>query len=89
MEIVIYILQQTVTVFLSVLQLAMLIRAILSWFPMENFLVDLIYTVTEPILYPFRLLFERLNLFQDFPIDMSFLAAYLSITLVLMLLPVL
>ena len=89
MEVFLYVLQQTVTVFLMVLQFAMLARAILSWFPIENRLVDIVYAVTEPVVYPFRWLFERLNWFQNFPLDMSFMAAYLTVSIILVLLPVL
>ena len=89
MDVFLYILQQTVTIFLMALQLIMLARAILSWFPIENRLVDLVYAVTEPFIYPFRWLFERMNWFQGFPLDMSFMAAYLSISIVLILLPAL
>ena len=89
METFLFVFEQTVTVFLLVLQLAMLARAIRSWFPIENRLVDLVYAITEPIVYPFRWLFERLNWFQGFPLDMSFLAAYLTVSIVLVLLPAL
>lgn len=89
METFLFVFEQTVTVFLMVLQLAMLARAIFSWFPIENRLVDLVYAITEPIVYPFRWLFERLNWFQGFPLDMSFMAAYLTVSIVLVLLPTL
>jgi uncharacterized protein YggT (Ycf19 family) len=81
------ILQNTVTVILSALQLAMLVRAILSWFPsapdkLESFL----YAVTEPLIMPIRKLFEKLNWFQGMPIDMSFFATYLILTVLLLVL---
>ena len=43
--------------------------------------------VTEPVVAPVRRLFERLNWFQNLPIDISFLVAYLLLTLVSSLLP--
>ena len=86
MDIFVYVLQQTVMTFLMFLQFAMLARAILSWFPMENRLVDIVYAVTEPFIYPFRRLFEKLNWFQGFPLDMAFLASYLAINLLTVLL---
>ena len=88
MDIFVYVLQQTVMTFLMFLQFAMLARAILSWFPMENRLVDIVYAVTEPFIYPFRRLFEKLNWFQGFPLDMAFLASYLAINLLTVLLSV-
>lgn len=66
-------------------QLAMLARAILSWFPVENRIVDFLYTVTEPFIYPVRILFERMNWFQNLPIDISFMVSYLLISLIVAL----
>lgn len=80
-------LQNTVVLILSVFQLAMLIRAIMSWFPgdsnkFENFL----YAITEPLIFPVRKLFERFNWFQGLPIDVSFFVTYLLLSVVLVLL---
>ena len=36
--------------------------------------------VTEPIILPIRALFARLGWFQNLPIDISFLVAYLLLT---------
>lgn len=81
------ILQNTVVVALSVLQLAMLIRAIMSWFPSEpNKFENFLYAITEPLIMPVRKLFERLNWFQGLPIDMSFFATYLILTVLLLVL---
>ncbi len=81
------ILQNTVVVALSVLQLAMLIRAIMSWFPSEpNKFENFLYSITEPLIMPVRKLFERLNWFQGLPIDMSFFATYLILTVLLLVL---
>lgn len=81
------ILQNAVTVFLMFIQLAMLVRAILSWFPLDNRFVDFVYAVTEPFVYPVRRLFEKMGWFQGLPIDISFMVSYLLITLLLMFLP--
>lgn len=84
---VLQIIAQVVVLLLSALQLAMLLRAILSWFPMDsNKFVDFLYGVTEPFIYPFRALFQRLNWFQEMPIDMAFMAANLVIILLLLIL---
>ncbi len=84
---VLVILQNTVVVALSVLQLAMLIRAIMSWFPSEpNKFENFLYAITEPLIMPVRKLFERLNWFQGLPIDMSFFATYLILTVLLLVL---
>ena len=87
MEFVLQIVVNVVVLLLSAIQLAMLVRAILSWFPIDsNRFTDFLYGITEPLIYPIRRLFERLNWFQNMPIDMSFMVAYLLIWLLLMLL---
>lgn len=85
-----YILQiiaNVVVILLSVVQLAMLVRAILSWFPMDsNKFTDLLHALTEPFIYPVRALFYKLNWFQELPIDISFMVSYLLITVLIMIL---
>lgn len=82
------IVSHTVHVALMALQLAMLLRAILSWFPMEdNKFTNFLYALTEPVIYPVRALFEKMNWFQNLPIDISFLVAYILISVISMLLP--
>ena len=76
-----------VRIILTVLQLAMLLRAILSWFPMEpNGFTDFLFGITEPIIYPIRALFNRFNWFQNSPIDISFSVAYILLFVISMLL---
>lgn len=87
MEFVLQIVVNVVILLLSVIQLAMLVRAILSWFPIDsNRFIDFLYGITEPFIYPIRRLFERLNWFQNTPIDMPFMVAYLLIWVLLMIL---
>ena len=45
-----------------------LIRVLLSWFPMNNNFTDLIYNITEPILKPFKDVLDR---YLNIPIDLS------------------
>lgn len=72
---------------LSVIQLAMLIRSILSWFPMDdNRFTDFLYGITEPIIYPIRSLFVRMNWFQQSPVDMSFMITFLLLSVIITLL---
>lgn len=73
---------------LSVLELFLLARALLSWLPFEEDhpLVVFIDVVTEPFIAPVRMLLERFNLFQGFPIDMAhfitlFLVSIVSVIL--------
>jgi uncharacterized protein YggT (Ycf19 family) len=80
-------LQNTVVLILSVFQLAMLIRAIMSWFPGDSNKFEVfLYAITEPLILPVRKLFERLNWFQELPIDVSFFVTYLLLSVVLVLL---
>ncbi|MBR6740729.1 MAG: YggT family protein [Clostridia bacterium] len=69
---------------LDLISLALLVRALLSWFPeaRQSRFYEIIYTVTEPILSPFRRLFDRLNIGRGFPIDLSFLAAVIVIQII-------
>ena len=69
---------------LFTLEIAMLIRAILSWFPLgeDNVIVRFVTMLTEPIVAPVRALFERMNWFQNIPIDVSFFVAYLLLSAV-------
>lgn len=67
---------------LSVIQLAMMIRAILSWLPIDdNKFTDFLYGLTEPIIYPIRALFVRMNWFQQSPLDMAFFITFLILSL--------
>lgn len=69
---------------LYTLEIAMLLRAILSWFPIseDNPFVLFVTMLTEPIVAPIRVLFERMNWFQNIPIDISFFVAYLLLSVV-------
>ena len=68
----------------------MLARAILSWFPMDsNKLTDFLYTVTEPFIYPVRMLFEKMNWFTGLPIDMSFFVSYILLSVITTVLQIL
>ena len=76
-----------VVLLLLVIQTAMLIRAILSWFPMEpNKFINFIYGITEPLVAPIRALFDKMGWFRGLPIDLSFMATYLLISLLLIIL---
>ena len=72
---------------LSAIQLAMTARAILSWFPIEpNKFITFLNVITEPVVYPIRKLFEKMNWFQNIPLDMSFMTAFIIISILLLLL---
>ena len=85
--IVLEVIRGTVCVLLSAIQLAMTARAILSWFPIEpNKLTQFLDIVPEPVVYPIRKLFEKMNWFQDIPLDMSFMTAYIVLSIILLFL---
>lgn len=87
MSTVLAVIANAVVILLSAIQMAMLVRAILSWIPMDdNKFTDFLFGVTEPFIYPFRVLFHKLNWFQEMPIDMAFMAANLVLILLLFLL---
>lgn len=85
---VLYILAKVVQILLGVIELAMFLQVILQFFvDRDNKLYTLCVCVSEPFVLPFRLLFAKLNLWQDVPLDMPFLFAYITISLVSVLLP--
>lgn len=75
----IYILTVFILRFLDVLSFAMLLRAVLGWFFMdgEGKIMGFLYTLTEPVIYPFRKLFYKLNWFQDSPMDIAFIFSWM------------
>ena len=79
---VVQILAMLVSALLSLLEFAMLIRAVLSWVPGagESMFGSFIAMVTEPILAPFRALCDRFGLFRNSPIDFSFLIAFIVLS---------
>lgn len=74
MELFLVLAVNLVDLILSAVLFAMLIRAILSLFMMgeESKFAMLLYMFTEPFILPVRRLLERFNLFQGFPLDVSF-----------------
>ncbi len=88
MAYLIYVVVRLVHVLLFGLALAMMLRAILSWFSVgeEGFFVSLLYSVTEPVIVPMRALFYKMGWFQDFPLDMPFFFTFLLISVLSMFL---
>lgn len=70
-----YVLIRFVIIFLDAVDIAMLVRVILSWIRMgdgQGPLGNFVYVVTEPFVLPLRALFRRMGWFQDGPLDMPF-----------------
>ena len=83
-----YVVVTLVRTLLYALEIAMFLRALLSWFPIdeESRLMSFLYTITEPVIQPIRALLYRLNLFQNSPLDVSFFITYIIIALLSILL---
>ena len=84
MKLALTILGNTALTLLSAMELCMLVRALLSWFPIrdDNPILRFVCMVTEPLIAPIRALFDRMGWFRNFPIDISFFAAFLLLSFV-------
>ena len=74
-------LRMFVFAFLGIYEYLFIARAIISWFPMlhGNPIVELLYSITEPVLAPIRALLWKIPGMADLPLDFSLLVAYLLI----------
>ena len=74
--------------FLIVLEVLMLIRAVLSWFPVDDDapLVNFVYAMTEPVILPVRIILERFDAVRNLPIDLPFFVAFIILSCVQMML---
>ena len=87
MDILLEVLRGTAYLLIYVLHTAMFVRAILSWFPIgQGKLAEFLYAVTEPVIYPVRVLFEKLNIGVGLPIDIPFFVTFLLLSLISMFL---
>lgn len=76
-----YMLRSTVLLILTLLELMMFLRAIMSWFPQVqgNKFHQMMVMLTEPIIMPFRALVARIPALRGFPLDVSFTLAFLTL----------
>ena len=79
-----YVIALCVVIFLYVVDIAMLGRAVLSWFPTDGptRIGAFLYVVTEPFILPIRNLCNRFGWFQGTPLDMPFLITSLLMMMV-------
>ena len=91
MQAFLYVIARTVQLLLGFLELAMFLRAILSWFIAddENRLMLFLYAVTEPIILPIRALCSKFKALDESPLDVPFFITMLLLTLLTGLLPTL
>ncbi|MDO5547280.1 MAG: YggT family protein [Eubacteriales bacterium] len=73
------------------LQMMLVIRALMSWFPQiqQSRAYDFVYTITEPLVQPFRVFLSRFESMRTSPIDFSSMLAFLVLCLIQELLQVL
>ena len=85
----VYIITTLVSMFLSILHVLMLIRAVISWLPVDDAspFASFVYAMTEPIIIPVRALLERSETVRALPIDISFFIALILLSFVQMMLP--
>ena len=83
-----YVIVTTLSVLLSVLQILMLVRAIMSWFPIDedSNLLRFVMLATEPVVMPVRMLFDHFGWFEGMPIDMSFFITFILLSILEMVL---
>jgi len=60
---------RAVVILCYTLIVAIIIRSVMAWFPVDpkNILVNIVHTITEPILAPLRRVVPRLNMFDLSP----------------------
>lgn len=78
----------TVSAYISVMYLALLMRVILSAFTEgTGAFASFIYATTEPILLPIRRYIDKTGILQGIPLDISVLVAMILLMLLSFILP--
>jgi len=91
---IIYVFVNFVNGMLFIVQMLMFARAVLSWIVMDDDgpvlgpIMNFLYAVTEPLIYPVRMLLERIPALRNMPIDLSFMVTFMLLSAVQMMLPV-
>jgi len=88
--VILYILAQTVNLFLGLVSFAMLLRVLLSLFMPEDegIIMGILVFITEIFVVPVRLILSRFRFVNETPIDISFMVAYFLLLLLRLVLPV-
>ena len=78
-----YLVRRTAFLLIEVLQLLMIAMALMSWIPQlrQSRVYQIISTLVEPVIDPFRRLLSKIPGLDRFPLDLSFLAAWLVLRL--------
>ena len=79
-----YVITATLSLLISGILLLMLVRAIMSWLPVDedSTLLRFVYMCTEPVIMPVRALFDHFGWFEGMPIDMAFFVTSLILFLI-------
>lgn len=79
---VLAVMRYTVSLFLEVLQFMMLARAVFSWFPnlSDSALGDFLFTVTEWVITPVRMLFDKMGWGMNIMIDIPFFVTFILLS---------
>ena len=81
MEYITYIMRSVCVITLDLISLAIFLRVILSWLPLDdNKLEIFLISITEPIILPVRLLFSRSDSIRMMPIDIPLLVTAIIIS---------
>ena len=75
---------RTVSIVFTILEFAILARVLISWLPVpkEHRLIQMLYTITEPILAPIRALIEKSSFGKNMMFDFSPIVAFLLIGII-------
>ena len=89
MEVILLILARTVSIWLSAVSIAMIIRMLLPFFtnPEESKLYVLSFAVSEPAVIPVRALMAKMDIGQNSPFDIAFTVTYFLIFIIRLFLP--
>ncbi len=90
MTIVLYFITKTVYFGLVVMQLLIFLRVMLSWFMLddENAVIEFICDTAELFVAPIRALLEKSEWVRGLPFDISYIVAFVIISIVKNALPV-
>ncbi len=72
---------RAISIVFTIVEFAILARVLISWLPVprENIFIQMLYTITEPILAPIRALIERSSFGKNMMFDFSPIIAFLLI----------
>lgn len=84
MNLALALLLSTLSIFIEILQLIMLVRAIMSWIPGLDGtpFSDFVFTLTEWVITPMRSLFDRFGWGNGMMIDLPFFATFILLSVV-------